>query len=236
MKFGCIPAGGLGTRMQPLGFSKELIPVNGRAVIEYTIERMIAAGIENIFVTLSPDKTDVIRYISEKTPYADNCIFLARERKGLFDGVIQPRDFMRGGDRLYFGLPDTVWFPRDGFSRLECETSGVSLGLFDSGTPEKFDAVFARDDGTIESIKVKRTNPETKWTWGIGSFAVKEIGKMMAISEGLPESEPLMGDVLDVYAKENRAVCTRIPDSSYIDVGDPVSYSKVGKFIQTYDL
>ena len=56
MKYGSIPAGGLGTRLQPIGFSKELAPVGRRAVIEYLIERMISAGIDKIFINTSEDK------------------------------------------------------------------------------------------------------------------------------------------------------------------------------------
>ena len=58
MKYGSIPAGGLGTRLQPLGFSKELAPVAHKAVIEYLIERMLLAGIDKIFINTAEDKTD----------------------------------------------------------------------------------------------------------------------------------------------------------------------------------
>ena len=54
---GIIPAAGAGQRIQPLGCSKELLPVGSRlikgterpkAVAEYLVERMIAAGAEQI--------------------------------------------------------------------------------------------------------------------------------------------------------------------------------------------
>ena len=49
--WGVIPAAGNGTRIQPLAFSKELLPLGGRweererpcAVSEYLVERMILA-------------------------------------------------------------------------------------------------------------------------------------------------------------------------------------------------
>ena len=52
--WGIVPAAGIGSRIQPLAFSKELLPVgsrieNGserpRAVSEYLVERMIKGGI-----------------------------------------------------------------------------------------------------------------------------------------------------------------------------------------------
>ena len=51
--WGVIPAAGKGARIQPLAFSKELLPVGGRrdqtterpkAVSEYLVERMTRAG------------------------------------------------------------------------------------------------------------------------------------------------------------------------------------------------
>ncbi len=53
--WGIIPAAGCGTRIQPLAFSKELLPVGSsitsgverpRAICEYLVERMIEAGLD----------------------------------------------------------------------------------------------------------------------------------------------------------------------------------------------
>ena len=55
--WGIVPAAGLGSRMQPLAFSKELLPVGSRldhgverpcAVSEYLVERMIRGGADKI--------------------------------------------------------------------------------------------------------------------------------------------------------------------------------------------
>src|SRR5688500_2546591 len=53
--WGIVPAAGRGSRIQPLAFSKELLPVGSRndgreerplAVSEYIVERMLLAGVE----------------------------------------------------------------------------------------------------------------------------------------------------------------------------------------------
>ncbi|MES0020629.1 sugar phosphate nucleotidyltransferase [Mesorhizobium sp. M0036] len=182
MKYGSIPAGGQGTRMQPLGFSKELLLVDGRAVIEHLIERMLLSGIENIFINTSSDKSDLVTYLSSKSPYSARCIFMVRERRGLLDAIVQPYQFLRDDDELYFGLPDTIWYPKNSFSTLSAFEAKVSLGLFDTGTPNKFDTVYIDHRGVVESIKVKDPFPKTKWTWGIGKIAVCEISKLASAS------------------------------------------------------
>ena len=70
--WGIIPAAGNGTRIQPLAFSKELLPVgsrldaNGverpRAVSEYLVERMVRAGATKICFVISPWKSDILQY------------------------------------------------------------------------------------------------------------------------------------------------------------------------------
>ena len=69
--WGVIPAAGSGSRIQPLAFSKELLPVGSRwdgqvekprAVGEFLIERMILAGVTHLCVVVSPGKTDIVEY------------------------------------------------------------------------------------------------------------------------------------------------------------------------------
>ncbi|MCA1554928.1 MAG: nucleotidyltransferase family protein, partial [Chloroflexi bacterium] len=69
--WGIIPAAGAGSRIQPLAFSKELLPVGSRfdggverprAVSEYLIERMLRAGATKICFVISPGKSDILEY------------------------------------------------------------------------------------------------------------------------------------------------------------------------------
>lgn len=228
MIYGSIPAGGLGTRLQPLGFSKELAPVGGRAVIEYLIERMVKAGIENIFINTAEDKTDLIRYLSTKSIYKKNLIFMVRERNGLLDGIVQPAQFLREDDELYFGLPDTIWFPIDAFKKVR-ETKGrLVLGLFDTGTPERFDSVVCDNKKKIISIEVKVPNPKTKWTWAIGKVRVSEVKELLSANEAF------FGNAMHKYALKNDAYAVELEGSRCLDIGEPQDYQKAESFLSKY--
>lgn len=234
MMYGSIPAGGEGTRMQPLGFSKELLLVDGRAVIEHLIERMLLAGIENIFVNTSSDKHDLIKYLSSKSPYSGRCVFMIRERRGLLDAVVQPRQFLRDDDEIYFGLPDTVWYPKNCFSQLSAFEGAVSLGLFDTGSPEKFNSVYIDHCNVVQSVRVKDPHPGTKWTWGIGRIMVGEISKIVSPEGANLNREVLMGEALDIYSRNNVVTALRFDKSAYIDIGEPNEYKRVEDFVGTY--
>src|SRR3546814_12280973 len=69
--WGIIPAAGNGTRIQPLAFSKELLPVGSRrdgdverprAASEYLVERMIRCGARKICFVLAPGKSEPLEY------------------------------------------------------------------------------------------------------------------------------------------------------------------------------
>ena len=77
--WGIVPAAGLGTRIQPLAFSKELLPVGTRmdsgherprAVGEYLVERMVDGGATRICFVVSPAKADILQYFGGRLQQA----------------------------------------------------------------------------------------------------------------------------------------------------------------------
>lgn len=234
MRYGSIPAGGLGTRLQPIGFSKELAPVARRAVIEFLIERLLVAGVDKMFINTAEDKTDLIRYLAAKSPYREHLIFLVRERRGLFDGIALPAQFLRPEDELYFGLPDTIWYPKDGFSQLDTQPGELVLGLFDTGTPERFDSVALDPKGRITAIAVKVPHPPSKWTWAIGKMTVRAALAMRAY-EYAGDKPRLFGDIMGTYAAGQPAYAVEIAGSSCLDVGQPDDYETADAFVKSHE-
>src|SRR5258708_21154072 len=121
---GVIPAAGAGQRIQPLGCSKELLPVGPRvvdgverpkAVAEYLVERMIAAGAEQICMVISAEKTDLIRYFAERSYAAEIFYVLQQHPQGLCDALFRAQPFAIHHERILIGLPDTIWFPENRF-------------------------------------------------------------------------------------------------------------------------
>ena len=102
--WGIIPAAGKGSRIQPLAFSKELLPVGSRfdgeterplAVSEYLVERMIQGGASKICFVVSPGKSDILEYYGSKVYSADVCYTVQTAGRGLVR-----RDFPRAAVHL----------------------------------------------------------------------------------------------------------------------------------------
>lgn len=64
VRYGVIPAGGLGTRFLPISRTvpKELLPIVDTAVIELVVAEMAASGIERVVVVVGPGKEAIESY------------------------------------------------------------------------------------------------------------------------------------------------------------------------------
>jgi len=89
---GIIPAAGAGTRIQPLAFSKELLPMCGcqngnerrpRAVSDYLVERLVIGGAKRICFVISPGKSDILEYYGGTAYSASLCYVIQPRAAGL---------------------------------------------------------------------------------------------------------------------------------------------------------
>ena len=64
VKYGVVPAGGLGTRFLPITRSvpKELLPIVDTAVIELVVSELAASGIERVVIVVGPGKESIEGY------------------------------------------------------------------------------------------------------------------------------------------------------------------------------
>ena len=146
--WGVIPAAGLGSRIQPLAFSKELLPVGSRrdgeverprAVSEYLIDRMLLAGVTRLCIVISPGKSDIIEYYGAEVGGASVCYVVQPRADGLCDAVFRAMPLIRPEEHVVVGLPDTIWFPEQGLCALGDDD--LSFLLFPVDQPELFDVI-----------------------------------------------------------------------------------------------
>ena len=161
--WGIIPAAGNGTRIQPLAFSKELLPVGSRldasgierprAVSEYLIERMVRGGADKICFVISPWKSDILQYYGGTVGDVNLAYVCQAGAAGLCDAIFRALPLIPEHEPVIVGLPDTVWFPSDALAGLPDDR--LSFLLFPVERPELFDAVALDADGRVLEIQVK---------------------------------------------------------------------------------
>src|SRR6185437_537953 len=163
--WGIVPAAGSGTRIQPLAFSKELLPVGGRfdggterprAVSEYLIDRMLSAGADKICFVISPWKSDILQYYGGAVRDAAVVYVVQPEPRGLCDAIFCARPLVRDDEPVLVGLPDTIWMPANALAGLPLDR--LAFLTFPVDRPQLFDAVIADDEGRVREIQVKCPN------------------------------------------------------------------------------
>ena len=224
--WGVIPAAGRGSRIQPLAFSKELLPVGSRleagierpcAVSEYLVERMIRGGAEKICFVISPGKSDIMEYYGAGYGGTTIAYVVQPQASGLCDAIFRAAPLVPADEPVMFGLPDTVWFPEDALAALPDDE--LSFLLFPVERPELFDAVVTDGDGRIREIQVKSEQAASDWIWG----AFKMPGRIMAdlrhlwLERGC--CDEYVGTLVNAYlAAGGKAVGVRA-GRAYVDVG-----------------
>jgi glucose-1-phosphate thymidylyltransferase len=171
--WGVVPAAGRGSRIQPLGFSKELLPVGSRleagierpcAVSEYLVERMIRGGADKVCFVISPGKSDIMEYYGAGYGGTSIAYVVQPQPSGLCDAIFRAAPLVPPDEPVMFGLPDTVWFPEDALAALPDDA--LSFLLFPVDRPELFDAVVTDSDGRVREIQVKSDKAASDWIWG----------------------------------------------------------------------
>jgi dTDP-glucose pyrophosphorylase len=224
--WGIIPAAGAGSRIQPLAFSKELLPVGSRvedgrerprAVSEYLVERMIAAGAEKLCFVVSPGKGDILEYYGGRLWGADIAYVVQPAPGGLCDAIFRAAPLVGFGESVMIGLPDTVWMPLDGFARLPEDV--LSFLLFPVERPELFDAVVTDASGDVQRVDVKQEKPGSPWVWGavrMPGHVFHELHSLWCLPERRDE---YLGTLVNAWiAQSGRAVGVRA-GTAYVDVG-----------------
>src|ERR671920_1179851 len=181
--WGIVPAAGIGSRIQPLAFSKELLPVGSRldngverpcAVSEYLVERMIHGGADKICFVISPGKSDILAYYGGGYHEAAIAYVVQPQASGLCDAIFRAAPLVAPDEPAIVGLPDTVWFPDKALAELPDDT--LSFLLFPVERPEFFDAVVLDGEDRVREIQVKQQDAASQWIWG----AFKMPGRVLA--------------------------------------------------------
>jgi glucose-1-phosphate thymidylyltransferase len=191
---GVVPAAGHATRLQPLECSKEVLPVGGRPVMDLIVERMRAAGCEEIRVVTRPEKADVVAHAAE---------------------LVLGLEGLAGDTVVLFGYPDSIWEPVEGFRALARSVASgweAALGLFRSSGVERPDVVTLDGAGRVRGIDVGSAREPPQLFWGCAAARARAL-------RGVRDHDD-PGDHLAELCAHARVAGVFLSES-YLDVGTP---------------
>ena len=241
--WGVIPAAGIGSRIQPLAFSKELLPVGSRmdadqqrprAVSEYLIERMLVAGATRICFVVSPGKADILHYFGGSIGGAAICYAVQQEPKGLCDALFSALPFIGGEDDVLIGLPDTIWFPADGYQLLPA--ARFSFLLFPVQKPHLFDAVRCDDLGFVQEVQVKVPHPDSNWVWGAVRVPGRTFAELHELWQQPERRDEYLGTLVNAHIARGGIVEGVKRGEVYVDVGTLNGYHQALRVLSHADI
>lgn len=224
--WGIIPAAGAGSRIQPLAFSKELLPVGSRrdgeverprAVSEYLIERMALGGAEKICFVISPGKMDILAYYGGSNCGPDFAYVVQPRPAGLCDAVFRALPLIPPDEHVLIGLPDTIWFPENALCELP---DGVlSMLLFPVEHPQFFDAVVTDRNGSVQEIQVKQQGAASNWIWGAFKMPGSILHDLFALWQERDRQDEYLGTLINEFLARGGGARGVRAGESYVDLG-----------------
>ena len=235
--WGIIPAAGMGSRIQPLAFSKELLPVGSyfegtterpRAVSEYLIERMVKAGVDKICIVISPGKSDILNFFGGHA--LSTTIFYAVQPQpaGLCDAIFRALPLIPPDEEVCIGLPDTIWFPEDALGSLPSRQ--LSFLLFPVEHPDRFDAVLTDESDQVLEVQVKQKPASTHWVWGALRMPGSILSELHAI--WLLRKDEYIGTLVNEYLAQGGKAYGYKHGAAYVDVGTLNGYREALRLLR----
>jgi tRNA (mo5U34)-methyltransferase len=236
--WGIIPAAGMGTRIQPLGFSKELLPVGSsmdgeverpRAVSEFLVERMLQAGATHVCFVVGPGKSDIVQYYGGRLREADICYVVQQQAGGLCDAIFRACPLIHPDEQVLVGLPDTIWFPENGLAGLPEDQ--LSFLLFPVDRPQVFDAVITDDAGRVLEIQVKHPDAKSNWIWGAFRMPGRVLHELHQLWEERGRRDEYIGTLVNAWIQQGGHAVGVRKGEAYVDVGTVHGYREALKLL-----
>jgi glucose-1-phosphate thymidylyltransferase len=236
--WGIVPAAGNGTRIQPLAFSKELLPVGSRfdgdterprAVSEYLLERMLKAGADKICFVISPWKSDILQYYGGAIGRAAIAYVVQPEPAGLCDAIFRALPLIHPDELVLVGLPDTIWLPQDALDGLPDDR--LAFLTFPVNRPELFDSVIADENGRVRAIEVKRRGATSRWVWGAFKLPGAVLHDLYRLWCERDPRDEFIGTLVNAFLAAGGNAVAVPSGTAYVDVGTLGGYREAMRLL-----
>jgi glucose-1-phosphate thymidylyltransferase len=235
---GILPAAGLGTRLHPSLYPKELLPVAFAAegesrevrpalAIELALHAMRSAGVTRCHVIVSEAKWEILRYLGDGQRFGLDVAYLMQvEPRGLADAVDQAYAWTKAAN-VCMVMPDTVLEPRDAvgqvMAQLVAQSADLVLGVFPAEHPERLGPVRFAADGRVFEVLEKPEVTDLRHVWGVAAWtpAFSEL-LHQTLTGAAREAHPSLSPIFDLAIRQGMNVrAHHFPAGLYIDIGTP---------------
>lgn len=233
---GLILAGGRGTRLRPITHTgpKQLVPIANKPVIEYAIDDLRSAGIDEIGIVLGNKGRDAIQAeLGDGSALGVDITYIVQGNPlGLSHAVGCARDFV-GEDDFVVYLGDNILKQGIGelvenFQRGEFG-AGIALQAID--TPEQFGVADVDEDGRITGLVEKPEDPPSNLALiGIYVFS-PAVFDVIAELEPSWRGELEITDAIQLLLERGHNIDSHIVEGWWKDTGKPTDILEANRLV-----
>jgi glucose-1-phosphate thymidylyltransferase len=217
-----IPVAGVGTRLRPHTYTqpKPLMPVAGKPIICFIIDKMVEAGITDFVFVIGYLGDKIRAYIEERYPKLTTEFVYQEYREGSGHAVWSAREAIEDEDEIVIAFGDTI-FDMDMKQMIDCENS--CLGVKKVSDPREFGVADIDADGFVQRVVEKPRIPRSNLAI-VGLYKIKEVPALLKAVEYLMEhNERTVGEIqlTDALQKmiESGITMKTIPVTNWFDCG-----------------
>jgi len=237
---GLIPAAGLGSRLAPFAYPKELLPIihtrdgaggkiSVRPVMQFSLDLLRRAGVTNCYIIISNWKFEIARMFEDGGNVGLSLSYIVHNTpRGLADAVNSVNNWTENKS-VCMVLPDVIIQPQDSLHRVCTELvrarADVVLGVFPTSIPEQLGPVNFSPDGAVKMVLDKPKKTDLMNTWGVVAWSPVFTHYLKNLLMQGPV-EITLGDAFQRALEDGLTVrAVHFPTGSFIDLGTPEAIS-----------
>jgi glucose-1-phosphate thymidylyltransferase len=219
---GIILAAGRGSRLQPFSFTqpKTMLPIANKPVLEYCIENLKMANINEIGIVINSLQHEIINYINSRFDQSVKITFIFQhEAKGIAHAVKQAEDYINNEPFLLLLGDNLIKEPLISLrNHLENPEISSSIMLANVDSPKDFGIAEIRNQEIIK-LEEKPSFPKSNLAV-IGAYAFRP-SIFKAISQITPSArgELEITDAIQWLIDNGQTISYSITNKPYTDVG-----------------